>query len=219
MYISTDALPHFHSRQIEPNSIISHVFDICQPSSMNRPPRSRAKRHYEYRRAYKACIPCRQRKVKCHLTDRSSHLCSRCKSMGLECSFTKKVPWSRERDNSETTSSSDATLKFSEQKQNSLFPVRDAPCIIDSCSARSTALLKQPVSSSNDALNILFKTAHDGSRTSGSEMLQQNPHTEIPNPEVIRIWSACRFVKMGWFTANEAIDLVNLSVSEGYNFP
>lgn len=186
---------------------------------MDRPPRSRARDHYEYRRAYKACIPCRQRKVKCRPTDESSQPCSRCKNMGLECSFTEKLPWSREKQSSEPPRFSDATSKYSQQQQNFSFPAQDVPCIINGRSARSTAILKQPVSSSSDALDILFKTAHDDSGTttptiSGGEKQQQKHHAEVPNPDAIRIWNACRFVKMGWFTANEAIDLVNLSVSE-----
>lgn len=190
---------------------------------MSRPPRSRAKDHYEYRRAYKACIPCRQRKVKCHPSDEKSRPCSRCKTMGLECSFTEKLPWSREKQNSETMIS-DASPRYREQQQNYLLPQENVPYIINGSRARSTAILKQPISSSNDALNILFQTAHYGSgigtpAISGGETLQQKHYTERLDPEAIRIWNACRFVKMGWFTANEAIDLVNLLVFEGRTFP
>lgn len=142
--------------------------------------------------------------------------------MGLECKFTEKVPWSRERRGSETTSTSDAVSQSSQQQPSAMLPVQAEPCIINRCSTSSTEILKQPVSNSNDALDILFKTARFDSGSSmstisGCEMLQQKTLVEVPDPEAIRIWNACRFVKMGWFSASEAIDLVNLSVPEGAN--
>lgn len=29
-------------------------------------------------------------------------------------------------------------------------------------------------------------------------------------PEILRVWEACRFVKMGWFTAKEAVTFIDL---------
>ncbi|KAB8251774.1 hypothetical protein BDV35DRAFT_338273, partial [Aspergillus flavus] len=65
-------------------------------AAMHRPPRSRAVTNYTYRRTYKACIPCRERKAKCELLEESRPPCSRCRKMNLECRFTEKRPWARE---------------------------------------------------------------------------------------------------------------------------
>jgi hypothetical protein len=87
------------------------------------------------------------------------------------------------------------------------------------------------VSSENDALNILFEAAARSdradaytstSRTSinGFTNTQESPNSVEPAPQLVNIdpanldvlyiWNACRFVKMGWFTAREAMTLVDL---------
>jgi hypothetical protein len=99
-------------------------------------------------------------------------------------------------------------------------------------------MVRTVVSSGNDALNLLFEAAAYGQQDNNSQEtnLQQRgtPTTQRPRPtrstgalgtspaapapveisdsteEVIHIWEACRFVKMGWFTAREAITFVDL---------
>lgn len=88
------------------------------------------------------------------------------------------------------------------------------------------------VSSENDALNILFEAAarsepvdayaSTASRASFNRFTntQESPKliasaSQIVNInsadiDILHIWNACRFVKMGWFTAREAMTLVDL---------
>lgn len=101
-------------------------------------------------------------------------------------------------------------------------------------------LVRTVVSSGNDALNLLFEAAHhteapinESSSQPGAvpeqraqPVFQENPGsvytaqtpatssrpTGLPHPtsDVLRIWKACRFIKMGWFTAEEAVYLVDM---------
>ncbi|OJJ36117.1 hypothetical protein ASPWEDRAFT_172903 [Aspergillus wentii DTO 134E9] len=97
---------------------------------MNRPPRGRTTEEYQFRRTYQACIPCRQRKAKCEVTDENQP-CKRCQAKQLHCRYPTKRPW------------------------------------------------------------------------------QRNPSTTTSDTNVLRIWNACRFVRMGWFTASEALLLID----------
>lgn len=47
----------------------------------------------EYKRTYKACIPCARRKVKC---ESEGGKCRRCITKKLDCTYTSKKPWSRD---------------------------------------------------------------------------------------------------------------------------
>ncbi|KAL2865148.1 Zn(II)2Cys6 transcription factor domain-containing protein [Aspergillus lucknowensis] len=116
---------------------------------MPRPPRSRATREYTFQRAYKACIPCRRRKVKCAPGPDPHQPCKRCRKMKLECWFSTKQPWSRTKPEGQSSNS--------RQKGSN---------------ARQTAAPPFDVRSEENA---------------------------------IRIWEGCRFVKMGWFIAEEAL--------------
>lgn len=88
------------------------------------------------------------------------------------------------------------------------------------------------VSSENDALNILFEAAARSepvdayvstvasTNFNGFTNTQESPKSVGSAPhivninsssiDILHIWNACRFVKMGWFTAREAMTLVDL---------
>lgn len=93
------------------------------------------------------------------------------------------------------------------------------------------------VSSENDALNILFEAATctepintfpstsetvidsltsvpemEGSPISLQQSTPQLSSIGSIDYDILRIWNASRFVKMGWFTAHEAMTLVDLYV-------
>jgi|TARA_R110002003_G_scaffold214_46_gene16402 hypothetical protein len=97
--------------------------------------------------------------------------------------------------------------------------------------------MRTVVSSGSDALNLLFEAAHHrdaidnaeqtGSQAyetprsgpSGYEGVPSSPfHTfraqpvqmSTPSPETLKVWTACRFVQMGWFSAHEAVTYVDL---------
>jgi hypothetical protein len=100
----------------------------------------------------------------------------------------------------------------------------------------ASSVMRTVVSSGNDALNLLFEAAHhrdamDNSQDmrasnsqpyetprSGPSLDPSSPFTfraqpvqmSQPSPETLRIWTSCKFVQMGWFTAHEAITYVDL---------
>ncbi|KAL4892396.1 hypothetical protein BDV59DRAFT_40733 [Aspergillus ambiguus] len=81
----------------------------------------------------------------------------------------------------------------------------------------NTSRLHRIVSNHNDALDILFHIVSPENRDTNRQSIratanQALPQDADPHPEVLRMWNACRFVKMGWFTAREAITLVDLFV-------
>ncbi|KMK62204.1 C6 transcription factor Aro80 [Aspergillus fumigatus Z5] len=84
-------------------------------------------------------------------------------------------------------------------------------------------VLREKVASGKEALNILFEAAVQQDQApivSGTETdkTPQQPSLAstslkidcISETDVLKIWSGCRFVKMGWFTAREALLYVDL---------
>jgi hypothetical protein len=106
----------------------------------------------------------------------------------------------------------------------------------------TSSLMRNVVSSGNDALNLLFEAAaHTGSKNddlgpdtqSNTQPSYGVPETQYetnykstaigtspaaPSPvelsnsdqNSLSVWESCRFVKMGWFTAKEAVSFVDL---------
>ncbi|KAL2800682.1 hypothetical protein BJX66DRAFT_321619 [Aspergillus keveii] len=196
---------------------------------MNRPPRSRRapSADYNFQRAYKACIPCRRRKVKCEpIVSGSEELCKRCQKMGLECQFSAKQPWAREKrerrrrgvsgsgnENGSQTQRrgqlhamvTNVTTHDADASPSTSSRLEDGGCI-------STTVLQKHVASGNDALDILFDAAaqtrdpgSDGRRRGTISEAAPSPFDVRSEENVVRIWEGCRFVKMGWFSAEEAL--------------
>jgi hypothetical protein len=74
-------------------------------------------------------------------------------------------------------------------------------------------MLQKVVSNNNDAMNILYEAAI---LEEGQHVMDEKPADSascIPRSlnetDALRIWNACRFVKMGWFSSHEAITLVD----------
>ncbi|ORY17918.1 hypothetical protein BCR34DRAFT_554512 [Clohesyomyces aquaticus] len=100
----------------------------------------------------------------------------------------------------------------------------------------ANSVMRTVVSSGNDALNLLFEAAHhrdaidsQDAGTSGSQPYEtprsapSNPNPSSPftfkaqpvqmsqpSPETLKIWTSCRYVQMGWFSAHEAVTYVDL---------
>ncbi|KAL6702733.1 hypothetical protein ACN47E_001015 [Coniothyrium glycines] len=98
------------------------------------------------------------------------------------------------------------------------------------------SVMRTVVSSGSDALNLLFEAAHhrdaiDNAEQSGSQAYEtprsgptgydtaaspfhtfraQPVQMSTPSPETLKVWTACRFVQMGWFSAHEAVTYVDL---------
>ncbi|KAL4901629.1 hypothetical protein BDW74DRAFT_187247 [Aspergillus multicolor] len=192
---------------------------------MQRPPRSRSATQYSFQRAYKACIPCRRRKpcrrcrkmrLECQFSSKQPW--SRTKNtgddglghvqddvLGSNPSDTKNL------DAAAGTTDLAGSVESHEPSPSSLTlasaaaELRDSECI-------STTVLQKQVTSGNDALDILFDAAAQvgsGSRAGDGQVAAPDdttsPFDVRAEENVIRIWEGCRFVKMGWFTAEEAL--------------
>ncbi|KAH8799762.1 C6 transcription factor [Xylogone sp. PMI_703] len=104
------------------------------------------------------------------------------------------------------------------------------PVSLSSASGIANSVMRTVVSSGNDALNILFEAASaesnppftgderftsHGSRGSArplrrSSIMTLDQYPAAPDPEVLKVWSLCRFVTMGWLTAKEAVAFIDL---------
>lgn len=100
------------------------------------------------------------------------------------------------------------------------------------------SMMRTVVSSGSDALNLLFEAAHhrdaiDNQEASGSQAYEtprsggpgydntiptspfhtfraQPVQMSAPSAEILKVWTSCRFVQMGWFSAHEAVTYVDL---------
>lgn len=65
-------------------------------------------------------------------------------------------------------------------------------------------------------MNILFEAAlqesNNSSRNTSTTDNSRPIAPELSDVDVLRIWNACRFVRMGWFSAQEAVVLMDLYV-------
>lgn len=76
-------------------------------------------------------------------------------------------------------------------------------------------MLQRVVSKNIDAMNLLFEAALcEEPREASARREQNNSQISWTMNEVdtVQVWKAHRFVKMGWFTAKEAMTLVDLYV-------
>jgi hypothetical protein len=75
-------------------------------------------------------------------------------------------------------------------------------------------MLQRVVSNNKDAMNILFEAARREEPRDALAGREQNNSPQIPRTlnemDTVQIWNAHRFVKMGWFSAREAMTLVDL---------
>ncbi|KAL5381216.1 hypothetical protein PMIN06_000196 [Paraphaeosphaeria minitans] len=223
----------------------------------------------DFKRAYKACINCRQRKAKCILdTTPEGELkppCQRCKREMRECVFRSERSWVKRRKPGEARhedhpaehhvnipSGTNGAQQIFNQRPASIAAQSMSPH--DSVHTRRSDILSPPahlrristsqpdlshsvmrtvVSSGSDALNLLFEAAHhrdalenqarvesqaqdtpcsgpDGQPSSPFTFKAQPVQMSQPSPETLRVWTTCRFVQMGWFSAHEAVTYVDL---------
>ncbi|KAL6812601.1 hypothetical protein V8C40DRAFT_277720 [Trichoderma camerunense] len=181
------------------------------------------------RRAYQACVRCRQRKARCLIPDPppgADPVCMRCKRERKECIFTAE--------RSQKQSARHATTEQSIHPQQNDSPLSDL----------TDRVTRTVVSNQSEALNLLFEaaevyhtsdsaarpTANDeeslhantdnnsvrtpgfnSSRLSkGWEWAYPAENVVQPPPEVIQAFSRLKFVKKRWLTAQEAATFVIL---------
>ena len=126
----------------------------------------------------------------------------------------------------------DDDFKMPEQQQPLASPIQRS-----AANGLPDSMMRTVVSSGSDALNLLFEAAHqqEAAAAAGDQatpLTSPNPaagnaalytptlgsafsasRARLPQPstsDVGCVWNACRFVKMGWFSASEAVLLIDL---------
>jgi hypothetical protein len=234
-------------------------------------PRISRSNQWAYQRAYKACIPCRNRKSKCVLGDSGEPPCIRCRRAMKDCVFDAERAWTKKR---RVTTDTDAESPSNETYETSRIDHLASPSSTDQGESSSggpishhgehvhvdmstqgdvqsperhvvpdlvDSVMRTVVSNGNDALNLLFQAATrereptvDASPVATLSPRQSRDHitsashespasrlafappsaaAQVPlskvAPDVLRLWSCTRFVKMGWLSAVEAVTLVD----------
>lgn len=190
---------------------------------------SEAVRPQSYHRAYKACVACRQRKSRCEVDDAwaPGRPCKRCKRRMKECVFpadrvASKASLRRDSGAQEqqqarpsdciavaTPATQDSSPSQGSRRQVSVGPDglgehRDDAGVGDS-------VMRTMISSGSDAMDVLFDPVRHGPQASSSEAAQTPLTVRVPcsTSPIHDVWNACRFVKQGWFSAEEAIFYVD----------
>lgn len=83
----------------------------------------------------------------------------------------------------------------------------------ESANGISTSVLQKKATSGHDALNILFDAAvQEKKGLPTPSTITRIDTTDNSEDAVLKTWEGCRFVKGGWFTAKDAVLLVDLLV-------
>lgn len=202
---------------------------VPQYSAMDSSGRSDAKD--AYKRSYVACHGCRSRKVRCLIETEPP--CARCKREHRDCTFNDRAKsykgrhppkWAhtgKSRDLASVHSQTSPRGHGVEQSASGMNPTAN---LQTSPSAVSDRMISTVTSGSADALNLLFDSARpdvsDAPRGDGNISPIVSRSTEgigftittlsDPEDEVLDMWDRCRFVRQGWFTAQEAVTYVDL---------
>lgn len=186
-----------------------------------------------YHRAYKACVPCRQRKSRCEISAGwvPGEPCKRCKRQMKDCVFpTDRVtskssprrlpaPSTEEEPTGTAPGTALDPMQAEASQESPLFRSSSRELADDAFQDSSggqdnddlgRSVMRTMISSGSDALQLLFDPVRQVSRLAPS-ITTQSPtgHRVLKGPDetssVQDVWNACRFVKQGWFSADEAI--------------
>lgn len=184
-----------------------------------------------FKRSYVACLGCRSRKVRCVIE--AEPPCARCKREHRECTFNNREKSHKGRHPPKWTLPS---------KSRELAPGQSVPQAAPlptmsvggsaqtSPDAMSDRMISTVTTSSADALKLLFTSTQPGvaptAQRDGGESPTLAKATEgvgftisrlsDPSDDVLDMWDKCRFVRQGWFTAQEAVTYVDLYVHQSW---
>lgn len=185
----------------------------------------------EFQRAYKACISCRKRKTRCDVSAEDyadGKPCTRCRRELKECVFPIERPAAKQHRISKTRGLQERVPENGNRSREPNVEETDLEGR-DTSSLLTDSVVRTVVNSGNDALNLLFEAAtqrqhgmedmpplHSRDRTShemqaslySSQANSTSPFTAkvLGAPSaILNVWKSCRFVKMGWFSAEEAV--------------
>ncbi|EBA27314.1 C6 transcription factor, putative [Aspergillus fumigatus Af293] len=175
-----------------------------------------------YQRTYKACISCRQRKAKCDLGTGPDGLplgppCAKCRREQKPCLFDEKRAWERvkKRGTQSTSNLANSMMRTvvssGNDALNILFEAANAQSqedsMIESDSLPETEQHRSghPVTSEGSSNQIDLTVPPDV-----LEKAMRPVELSHVSKDVLSTWEACRFVRMGWFTAREAVTFIDL---------
>ena len=183
-----------------------------------------------FKRSYVACLGCRSRKVRCVIE--AEPPCARCKREHRECTFNDRTKTHKGRNPPKWAQSSKS--RDISPIHNHAPSQRPVPKFANtpnrpgnpqtSPSTASDHMISTVTSGSADALNLLFGSARPDEPNVGRRERGERPRvnrsvegmgftiTTLSDPEddVLDMWDKCRFVRQGWFTAQEAVTYVDL---------
>lgn len=194
-------------------------------------PANAAESGKSFKRTYVACLGCRSRKVRCVIE--AEPPCARCKREHRECTFNNREKSHKGRHPPKWAFPSKSREVAPSQSVPQAAPlpamsvgsnVQTSPGVV------SDRMISTVTTSSADALNLLFTSTQPGvaseARSDGAKLPTVVKATQgigltisqlsDPSDEVLDMWDKCRFVRQGWFTAQEAVTYVDLYVYQAW---
>lgn len=206
-----------------------------RPSAMESPDHSSSTR--QFKRSYVACVSCRARKSRCIIKDNPP--CAKCAREHRECRFDRRPRAPKHRDAPKWTRGNVVDAAPATQTVQAANPSPSEDLGFNSSPNNTNHPLYNRVQSTivtgtNDALDFLSTAAGQHS-IAGSAPSQGHPsasHVQSDGPKVVSggsngvgftittlsepddacldMWDKCRFVRQGWFTAQEAVTYIDL---------
>lgn len=204
---------------------------------MKNPDHSSSIRTRPFKRSYVACVSCRARKSRCIIKDNPP--CAKCAREHRECRFDRRPRAPKHRDAPEWTRGNVIDVAPATQTLQAANPSPSEHLGFNSSPNNTNNPLYNRVQSTivtgtNDALDFLSTAAGQHS-IAGSAPSQGHPsasHVQSDGPKVVSggsngvgftitalsepddacldMWDKCRFVRQGWFTAQEAVTYIDL---------
>ncbi|EXL42738.1 hypothetical protein FOCG_15183 [Fusarium oxysporum f. sp. radicis-lycopersici 26381] len=191
----------------------------------------------QFKRSYVACVSCRARKSRCIIKDNPP--CAKCAREHRECRFDRRPRAPKHRDAPKWTRGNVVDAAPATQTVQAANPSPSEDLGFNSSPNNTNHPLYNRVQSTivtgtNDALDFLSTAAGQHS-IAGSAPSQGHPsasHVQSDGPKVVSggsngvgftittlsepddacldMWDKCRFVRQGWFTAQEAVTYIDL---------
>lgn len=193
------------------------------------------RKHKSTKRGYAACTVCRARKVRCILGDKPP--CEKCRREHRECIFQNTRHAGKHRqaprwENPSNTTDNQTTLEpelLGTPEPNSTSTPRATPrgplgsnesAPQDGNHSLTNLVMSSILTRPSDALDVLFDAARPGQSlpsqsTSSSSSVTASGQVAVsglsqPTDDVLDLWDKCRFIRQGWFTAQEAVTYLDL---------
>jgi len=190
----------------------------------------------KHRRAYKACVACRQRKAKCDLGESGQPPCYKCHREQRDCIFEADRQWRAKR---QKVNQADQESGYTNANHDapSEQPIQTPPTAMHETvnsvnisheDATETSMIRAVVSNGTEALDLLLQgvshaRAKDNGQASQTSPTSTSHHSTLiytrDSPHstqqsaisaVLKIWQSSKFVRTGWCTAENALLYMDL---------